>query len=55
MSNILKVTEEEYLIYVKKIIAINRIKRQWFKTTTNPIYTLCKKRLLKLYYELLPC
>jgi hypothetical protein len=52
MSNILKVTEDEYLSYVKKIIAINRIKRQWFKTINNPIYKICKKRLLKIYYEL---
>jgi hypothetical protein len=52
MSNILQVTDFEYFSYIKKYIAINRIKRQWFKTTTNPIYTLCKKRLLKEFYEL---
>jgi hypothetical protein len=52
MKNILKISEEEYFVYIKKYIAINRIKRQWFKSTTNPIYKLCKKRLLKIYYEL---
>jgi hypothetical protein len=53
MSNILQVTDFEYFIYIKKHIAINKIKKQWFKSTTNPIFTLCKKRLLKIYYELI--
>jgi hypothetical protein len=53
MENILKVTDFEYFHYIKKHIAINRIKKQWFQTINNPIYKICKKRLLKIYHELI--
>jgi hypothetical protein len=50
--NIFRVSDLEYFIYIKKHIAINRIKRQWLQTIYNPIYKICKKRLLKEFYKL---
>ena len=46
-NHIFKVDEAEIIEFAKRILKINKIKRQWFDTITNPEYLLCKKRLLK--------
>jgi hypothetical protein len=36
-----------------QIDASNKIKKAWFRAITNPQYTICKKRLLREFYELI--
>ena len=46
-NHLFKVDEDEIIQFAKRFLKINKIKRQWFCSITNPEYLLCRKRLLK--------
>jgi hypothetical protein len=51
-DNILEVEDDEFAEYVMKIIAVNRIKRQFRKSMADPWYMMCRKRLLGEFHDL---
>lgn len=46
------VHDNDYIEFVHKTIKINKIKRKWFESISNPTYKICKKRLRSEYENL---
>ena len=53
-NTIFKVTtfDPDYIQLARRYIAVNKIKKMWFRCITDPEYIMCKKRLMKEFNEI---
>ena len=45
-------TPLEIETFYRRVFAVRKIWRAWFRANTNPVYALCRQRLMKEYHEL---